>query len=133
MQIADSSDRDQPSSVCVLAVDDNQAIVELIFDALSDRYEVTLARGGYEALEKLQESHCDAMLVDLGMPDMSGIELIRHVRADPRTKKIPIVVMSAYPELQAQLSSEEVQAILPKPFGLSQLYRTLERVLETPH
>ncbi len=124
---------DQPDvkgqAVCILVIDDDDTILDLVSDILSGDYTVHLAHSGYEALKHLEHDLCDAMLVDLGMPGMSGLEFIERVRSDERTRDIPIIVMSAYHELRHQVANNQVQALVSKPFNLEAFYRTVRTVL----
>ncbi len=117
------------SNLCLLVIDDDETILDLVNDILSTDYAVHLAHSGYEALEHLSHDLCDAMLVDLGMPGMNGLELIDRVRSDERTRKIPIIVMSAYHELRDQVQDRNVQAIINKPFNLEAFYNIVQSVL----
>ncbi len=116
-------------TVCILAVDDEQAILDLVADVLGMDYQVLCARSGLEALEVLKTHGCDLILVDLGMPGMDGLELIRHIREDEQTRSIPIAVMSAYTELRSKVPASEVQAVIAKPFGIEELRDTIGRLL----
>ncbi len=118
-------------SLCLFVVDDDETILNLAFDILSPHYNVRCAHGGYEALELLEQELCDGMLVDLGMPGMSGLELIAHIRENPRTRHIPIIVMSAYTELRQKVKECEVQAVIGKPFNIDYLVRTVELIVRT--
>ncbi len=121
-------ERNSPA-LCVLVIDDDDTILDLVTDILSVDYTVHLAHNGYEALEHLDHNLCDAMLVDLGMPGMNGLELIDRVRSNERTRHIPIIVMSAYHELRSQVENRDVQAIISKPFSLERFYKAVQTVL----
>lgn len=83
----------------VLVIDDDPTILELFRFVFEDaEYEVTLARNGREALNALEVSIPDFMVLDITMPEMSGrefaIELKRQASRDPRLGNIPFVVMT---------------------------------------
>jgi two-component system, chemotaxis family, chemotaxis protein CheY len=76
------------------------------------------APDGKQALELLRASSFDLVLSDLHMPVMSGTELIRQIRADPRLASLPVVVISANPNasLDEELRPLNIAGYLGKPF-----------------
>ncbi len=113
----------------ILAVDDDPLILDLIQDALSQDYQVEVTSDPHQALDLLDREPFDMLLIDLGIPEVDGAEIIRHVRSHPFSRNLPIVVVSAYIELAKRVAGLNVQAILRKPFQLDQLYETLGKVL----
>jgi CheY-like chemotaxis protein len=106
----------------VLVVDDDPAITAFLRLALEDAgYGVLTAVDG-AALQLAQEQQPDVILLDLLMPDMDGIEVSQRLRANPATAHIPIIAMSAQDRLLATSSLMPVNARLPKPFTLWDLY-----------
>ncbi len=80
----------------ILVVEDEPDIAHLVGLMLTRAgYQVDIARTGAEALEALQQSSYAAMTLDLMLPDISGLEIISHVRQQPETANLPIVVVSA--------------------------------------
>jgi len=80
----------------ILVVEDEPDIAHLLSLMLTRAgYQVDIARTGAEALEALQQSSYAAMTLDLMLPDISGLEIISHVRQQPETANLPIVVVSA--------------------------------------
>ncbi len=80
----------------VLAVDDEPAALALVSAALDGHgYEVILASGGREALERARGSPMDLIVCDLMMPDLDGFGVIAELKADARTADIPIVICTA--------------------------------------
>ena len=104
----------------ILLVDDSPRDTELVLDALESYHlsnEVVALRDGAEALDYLYrrgphasrpEGHPAVVLLDLKMPKVDGIEVLRQVKADPELKKIPIVVMTSSREEQDLLNSYEL-------------------------
>ncbi len=81
----------------VLVVDDDPDVREVMSLALeSSGYEARVAADGRDALAKLADGRPCVMLVDLMMPVMDGIELVRHLRREASTATIPIVIVSAF-------------------------------------
>jgi signal transduction histidine kinase/CheY-like chemotaxis protein len=88
----------------VLVVDHDQDFVRLISRMLASpvrQYQVTHAYSGQEALEMARRSRPEIMLLDLNLPDTNGIRVIQAIRADPALKRMRIVVVTAYEEVDS--------------------------------
>lgn len=80
----------------VMVVDDSLTVRRVTQRLLvREGYQVALAKDGVDALQQLQSITPDAMLVDIEMPRMDGFDLIRNVRSDERTHRIPIIVITS--------------------------------------
>jgi CheY-like chemotaxis protein len=91
----------------VLAVDDSKLFRDMLGQILKERgYEPRVASSGVEALEIAAEESPDVVLVDLTLPDIDGFEVCKHLRSDPCTHGIPILVITSLEE-----SGFEVMAI----------------------
>ncbi|MBA2450022.1 MAG: response regulator [Chloroflexi bacterium] len=79
----------------ILIVDDS-AFVRSLHDYIfrSHGFETLLVDSGFAALEALNRETCDLAVVDVNMPRMDGLTLTRHIRADPATAELPIIVLS---------------------------------------
>ncbi len=115
----------------ILVIDDDEAILDFVREALSTHYTVWTLADPEAALHLLGKVYFDLAIVDLGMPGLSGDELIRHVRAGVN-QELPVLVMSAFPELKKRTAGMDIQAILPKPFGLQDLERVVGQLLKKP-
>src|SRR5256885_4787377 len=105
----------------ILVVDDDRDLCDLLSEFLSEEgYEVTRAYGGQEALDAARSGTLDAVLLDLLLPDLSGVEVGRALREGVSTRDLPIVIISgdrsALARSQAELSAD---AFLEKPFSLA--------------
>jgi len=79
----------------VLVVEDTELLRRIYSDKLAqDGYDVLSAGDGFEALNVLRENKVDLVLLDLIMPRMSGIEALEAMKADPRTREIPVIILS---------------------------------------
>lgn len=79
----------------VLVVEDTELLRRIYADALEhEGYRVLTAANGLEALALLQHERPDVILLDLVMPQMGGIEVLRDLRADPRFERIPVLILS---------------------------------------
>jgi len=123
-------DEAERRSRSVLYVEDNLSNLELIRRALATRGTVTLhtATSGRQGVGLARDHRPDLVLLDLHLPDMSGIDVMRELRTDPRTAWIPIVVISAdaTPDQRARLLASGAQAFLTKPLDLNRLFSLLD-------
>ena len=80
----------------ILLVEDNEASRDALARRLERRkYEVVLAGDGHQAVSVAREAQPDLILMDLGMPGMDGWDATAHLKSDPETRHIPIIVLSA--------------------------------------
>jgi two-component system KDP operon response regulator KdpE len=105
----------------ILVVDDEQAIRRFLRTALGAHdYRVYEAANGQEALEEMVAHRPDIVIVDLGLPDMDGIEVIRRLR---EWSEIPIIVLSVRDQDQDKIGALDIGAddYLTKPFSIGEL------------
>ena len=82
---------------CILVVEDNEMNMELAVDLLeSYGYEVTSAMDGLKALDCVKKTKFDLILLDIQMPIMDGLEVLRRLKADSNTAHIPVVALTAH-------------------------------------
>jgi two-component system KDP operon response regulator KdpE len=111
----------QPGTVRILVVDDEPTIRKTLSTNLSRHgYDVDTAETGYEALDRYSRRRHDLILLDLGLPDIDGLDVIRQVRQRAGT---PIIVLSVREEEQAKVAALDLGAddYLTKPFGVDEL------------
>lgn len=83
------------SKKVVLLIDDNPLLNKLYSREISKQgFEVLIAYNGKEALSLIKEHFPDAVILDLYMPGMGGIELLKEIRNDPKTKDLKVVVLT---------------------------------------
>jgi DNA-binding response OmpR family regulator len=119
------------SKASVLVVDDNRDILDFLCRLLkSNDFESFPAKDYLTAFDLLDLHHPDVVLIDLMMPDLTGIEFIRHVREKAEYGDLPIIAMSAYDRsyLVAALLAGANSA-LHKPEDLDTLVETIKQVL----
>jgi class 3 adenylate cyclase len=103
----------------ILVVDDNASNLDLLSRRLMrDDHQVTTAASGAAALALSASESFDLVLLDLMMPEMSGYEVLSRLKADERTRHIPVIMVSALDELDSTVRCVEAGAedYLPKPF-----------------
>ena len=117
----------------VLYVEDNETNVEVMRGVLGQRPQVELdvAVDGAQALAAIARDHPDLILLDMHLPDTTGLELLRHLKADPATAAIPVVVVSA--DALADQVEEALEAgatgYVTKPVNVGELLAVLDGLL----
>jgi chemosensory pili system protein ChpA (sensor histidine kinase/response regulator) len=113
---------------------DDSVTVRKVTSRLIERqgWDVMLAKDGVDAVEQLQESMPDIMLLDIEMPRMDGFEVLRTVRHDERLQDLPIVMITSRTgeKHKKQASELGVDRYLGKPFQENILLETIEEVLK---
>ena len=120
----------------ILVVEDDLDIARMLRRMLQRAgYAVDCATNGTETLACLERTHYAAMTLDLVLPDMRGEYIIRHVRAQPKTARLPIVVISARMDEGRQALGDGYQNIawLAKPIDQSRLLALLAGVVAPAH
>lgn len=117
----------------ILIVDDEPFNVDYLEQELEDTgCETLAAANGLEALQQVQAASPDLVLLDMMMPVMDGFETLSRLKADPATRQIPIIIISAHSDLHSvvrgiQLGAEDY---LPKPFEPVLLHARISSCLE---
>src|SRR5215467_2604830 len=126
----------QPSSTpasSLLVVDDNSMNRIMLSRYITKLgYQSILVENGRQALDKLQGESFDLVLLDVEMPEMDGYEVLEHLKAHPRLRDIPVIMISAVEELESVVKCIELgaQDYLPKPFNPVLLRARLTACLE---
>ena len=116
----------------ILVVDDDPDILQFVRLNLElDGFEVDLAGGGREALERASEAPPDLMLLDVMMPEIDGLSVLRRLRSDPGTSSIPVIVLTARSLAEDRVKGLDLGAddYITKPFDLEELIARVRTVL----
>ena len=114
----------------ILVVDDEPIVVEIAKRKLEERgYEVMTAQDGIEALEALKKKIPDLILLDIQMPRMNGYTFVMEKGKIPEYGKIPVVVLTAYGEMQPLLQRHGIKAYLMKPLKLQELLDKIQAIV----
>ena len=116
----------------ILAVDDERHIVRLIQVNLERAgYQVSTAFDGNEALKKVEGDKPDLIVLDVMMPRMDGFEVLKRLQANPDTRGIPVIMLTAKAQDADVFRgwSSGVSAYLTKPFNPLELVTFVRRIL----
>jgi DNA-binding response OmpR family regulator len=119
---------------CILCVEDEPEMIDLIRLILGRRgFEVKGAAGGIEGLKMIRQDPPDLVLLDLMMPDMDGWEVYQQMKADEKTKHIPVIVVTAKAQSIDKvlgLHIAKVDDYITKPFSPQDLMNSVDKVLK---
>lgn len=107
----------------ILVVDDDDAIRNMVERVLRrEHFEVESARDGFEAIEKLARNDYGTVLLDLMMPRIDGLGVLRFLETEPKAPQPRVIVMTANLQTASETASAQpVFRILPKPFDIHEL------------
>ena len=131
-----SADQEQERTPVVLVVDDNQQNLELLQAYLEDLdCESVPAYDGVEAMEIVAKSAPDLILLDVMMPKMSGFEVCKRLKNDPKTSDIPIIMVTALNEYGDIERAIDVGTddFLSKPINKLELLTRVKTMLKLKH
>ena len=116
------------SKPLALIVEDDPDIGTIFSVALKMAgFQPELIDSGAKAVAWLAAKVPDLVVLDVRLPHVSGVEILRQIRADPRLAKTPVIVTTAYPESAAFLQ-EQADLVLIKPIDISQLLKLATRL-----
>ena len=120
----------------IMLVEDNPDHAFYIQKGLSRRgFQVDWYTEGPSALAKAKEDPPDAILLDIMLPDMHGLDVLRELKSDNRTLFVPVIVVTAYATLQLNREKEMAMTygatdFFKKPFKVDELATTLRKILQ---
>ncbi|NIM46605.1 MAG: response regulator [Candidatus Aenigmarchaeota archaeon] len=116
----------------ILVIEDDTFLVQVYSDQLiKNGYQVEVAASGEEGLKKI-ETNPNAILLDLILPGMSGLDVLGALRKDPKTKKTPIIVLTVVEDKKEIKKALELGAddyLLKSKFSLNEVVGKIERIL----
>ena len=113
----------------ILIADDEPTVVTLVEQKLKEcGYEVEIARNGREAWEIIQARPVDLIVLDVIMPVMSGVEVYKELKKNPRTAKIPVIIITDNRIFRESFQTLGVEHFLPKPLDGDKLLHKVEYV-----
>ena len=116
----------------VLVVEDNELNLKLFCDLLTIKdHEVILSKDGFNILEIVVEQLPDLILMDIQLADVSGLDLIKILKNNPKTNKIPIIVITAFAMKNEvmRISESGCDLYLSKPVSIDNFFFSVERFI----
>jgi two-component system cell cycle response regulator len=114
----------------IMVVDDELEIRDLLSKFLTEEgYEVILASAGEEAIELAKRETPHAILLDIRMPGIDGIEVCRRLKAEPKTQYIPIIMITGYDENKIDSIEAGADDFVNKPIDLVELAVRVKSIL----
>jgi two-component system, cell cycle response regulator DivK len=116
----------------ILVVEDHRLSLVLLHQLLAAQgYEILQSSEGWDAINRARNEQPDLILMDIRLPDISGLDATRLLRKDDQTKNIPIIAVTAFvrPEDEANALQSGCDAYIAKPLNIDNLLRTLELFL----
>ena len=117
-------------AVIMIVDDEEEARLGLNRLLISEGYAVKLASSGEEALNLLNQARPDAILLDFKMPGLDGIEVCRRIRSNDKTKTIPIIMITGFPEEKEIAVQAGADDFLDKPVDPINLSMRIKCVLK---
>lgn len=121
------------SAETILLVDDTRLNRELAKDILDiEGYKIIEAVNGKEAIDNARQNSPDIILLDIELPDMSGLEVVRVLKKDPQTRNIPIVALTAHsqPGDQKSFLTMGCAGCIFKPFDIKSFPQMVAKFLK---
>ena len=119
----------------ILVVDDSATMRRMIIAALRNVQQIAFdeAASGLQAIERLAVSPADLILLDLNMPDIHGLEVLRFVRSHEQLRQTPVIILTTRDDQESKDAAlrDGASLYLTKPFSAHSLAPEVERLLET--
>jgi len=113
----------------VLVVDDDQGILDSFEALLGDRYDLVKAENGYKALRILENDPPNLIFLDIKMPGIDGIDILRRLRKEKREVEVVIITASNQESVEDEAKSLGVIDYLKKPLDIFEIDRVTTQVL----
>ena len=115
----------------IMVVDDQPSVCKEIASLLKNDYTVHAFKSGREALEYISDNPVDLVLLDYGMPNMTGYEVLMGIRINKSTNKIPVVFLTAETNerMRQEMMGRGATDYLCKPVGFSDLHQCISKHL----
>ena len=117
----------------ILIVEDNELNMKLFHDLLEVHgYETIQTKDGREALGLAREHHPDLILMDIQLPEVSGLEVTKWIKDDEALKSIPVIAVTAFAMKgdEEKIRNGGCEAYIAKPISVSTFLKTIEKVLD---
>jgi two-component system, cell cycle response regulator DivK len=131
-QLTTTADNPDPGQ-CVLIVDDDALNLKLFATSLTRRgYRVLLAMDGRRGIDLACRERPDLIMMDVQLPDMSGLEATRTLKSNDDTRDIPVMITTAFLIDSEELRKSGCDGFLAKPFSAPQLMSLMASLMQAP-
>jgi putative two-component system response regulator len=119
----------------ILVVDDTEANIDILVEALGEDYDICVAMDGESALQTVNDDPPSLILLDIMMPGIDGYEVCRRLKKDPKTEEIPIIFITAMSELENKTKGFELGSVdyITKPFEVMEVKARVKTHLSLMH
>jgi CheY-like chemotaxis protein len=118
----------------VLVVEDDESVSSLLIDLLEERgYDAMPALDGQTAIELARKHQPHLITLDLALPGSDGHEVLASLKADARTRDIPIVVISAFTQILPAGERKKLAYLLGKPFDVTEVLEIVQATVGNPY
>lgn len=116
----------------ILIVDDVTTNLKVAGDVLKDKYQLSMAKSGAQALEFLKKAKPDLILLDVRMPGMDGYETLEHIKSNVETSNIPVVFLTVDDKRESEIKGLKMGAMdfILKPFEPDIMLSRIEKILQ---
>jgi CheY-like chemotaxis protein len=116
----------------ILAIDDMGEVLMSINEILGDEYDVRLAKNADAGLMLFDKEHVDLALLDIEMPEKSGIDILRIIRHNPAFKNLPVIFITSNSSkmIVQQAVSMGIEGYISKPFTADKLRAKVTEILQ---
>jgi len=118
----------------ILVVDDERSVRDLLHSFLkATGYQAILASNGEEAIELAKSERPNAILLDVKMPGIDGVETCRRLRTEKQTRFIPVIMVTAFGTTKTEATDAGADDLINKPFNLTDLAVRVKSILGIGH
>ena len=116
----------------VLIIDDNEEILWMLEEILSEEYNIITARDGSEGLEQLTKNLPNLVITDIMMDNVDGISMTKQIKTNPYTMHVPLIIISAKSAIDDKIEGIEsgADAYISKPFSIEYLKTVARKLIE---
>jgi DNA-binding response OmpR family regulator len=118
----------------ILVVEDEAAFLNILKHALEAQgYMVITTENGESALKWIKEVNLDLAIIDLGLPDMNGVQVCRAIKENPRTRLTPVIILTGNTSNEARIESNlgaHAELYLNKPIAIADLRSAVAKIFE---
>jgi CheY-like chemotaxis protein len=116
----------------ILVVDDDFGVQKVVQDMMTYfGYETVSATGGYEALKVLEKEHPMLVILDIQMPDLNGLAVLQKIKSDPKTKDIPVLMLTSLQQVKdvEDAFAKGAAGYLTKPLDINRAEIKIKEIL----